>query len=60
MKSRAVISLLALCLSLGTTLDAQGAAPNPASNTVAAPGAAEPGSNLTIYLLTFGWGDVVW
>ncbi|HMI43849.1 MAG TPA: DUF4105 domain-containing protein [Gemmatimonadaceae bacterium] len=60
MKSRAVISLLALCLSLGTTLDAQGVAQNPASNTVAAPGAAELGSNLTIYLLTFGWGDVVW
>src|SRR6185295_9471235 len=20
----------------------------------------EPGSNLTVYLLTFGWGDVVW
>ena len=60
MKARALISLLALSLSLGTTLDAQGVAQNPASNTVAAPGAAELGSNLTIYLLTFGWGDVVW
>jgi hypothetical protein len=60
MKARALISLLALCLSLGTSLDAQGVAQNPPSNAVVAPGAAEPGSNLTVYLLTFGWGDVVW
>jgi hypothetical protein len=60
MKARALISLLALSLSLGTTLDAQGVAQNPPSNTGVAPGAAEPGSNLTVYLLTFGWGDVVW
>ena len=60
MKARALISLLALSLSLGTTLVAQGVAQNPPSNTVVAPGAAEPGSNLTVYLLTFGWGDVVW
>jgi hypothetical protein len=60
MKARALISLLALSLSLGTTLDAQGVAQNPPSNPVVAPGAAEPGSNLTVYLLTFGWGDVVW
>ena len=24
------------------------------------PAAGEPGSNLTVYLLTFGWGDEVW
>jgi hypothetical protein len=60
MNARALISSLALSLSLGTTLDAQGVAQNPPSNAGVAPGAAEPGSNLTVYLLTFGWGDVVW
>jgi hypothetical protein len=30
----------------------------PQATTPAQP--AEPGSNLTVYLLTFGWGDVVW
>src|SRR6266550_3326657 len=60
MKARALISLFFLSLSLGTTLDAQGVAQNPPSNLVVAPTAAEPGSNLTVYLLTFGWGDVVW
>jgi hypothetical protein len=60
MKARALISLLALSLSLGTTLDAQGVAQNPPPSPVVTPGAAEPGSNLTVYLLTFGWGDVVW
>src|SRR6266550_5029297 len=60
MKARALISLLALSLSLDTTLDAQGVAQNPPSSAVVTPGAAEPGSNLTVYLLTFGWGDAVW
>ncbi|HMG96240.1 MAG TPA: DUF4105 domain-containing protein [Gemmatimonadaceae bacterium] len=60
MKARALISLLALSLSLGTMLDAQGVTQNPPSNAVVTPAAAEPGSNLTVYLLTFGWGDVVW
>ena len=60
MKVRALLWLLALSLSLSTTLDAQGVAQNPPSNTGVATGAAEPGSNLTVYLLTFGWGDVVW
>src|SRR6266566_333930 len=32
-------------------------APAPATS---APQASEPGSNLTVYLLTFGWGDEVW
>src|SRR6476646_4495938 len=49
-------------------------APRPATPTVQAPTTTqssgqpqppttqtnEPGSNLTVYLLTFGWGDVVW
>src|SRR3954462_14497873 len=40
------------------------ASPLPAQNVTApqvvAPQVAEPGSNLPVYLLTFGWGDVVW
>src|SRR6266496_6415479 len=32
-------------------------APAPATNATQP---TEPGSNLTVYLLTFGWGDVVW
>jgi hypothetical protein len=34
------------------------AATAPTQNQLTAP--AEPGSNLTVYLLTFGWGDVSW
>ncbi|MDP9280463.1 MAG: DUF4105 domain-containing protein [Gemmatimonadota bacterium] len=60
MKARALIPFLALSLSLGDILDAQGIAQNPPPNPVVAPGVAEPGSNLTVYLLTFGMGDVVW
>src|SRR4051812_4085969 len=49
---------VALLASAGATSSAPaqgGTAPQ-----VVAPAAAEPGSNLTVYLLTFGWGDVVW
>ncbi len=60
MKSRALVPFLALSLSLGDILDAQGVAQNPPPTPVVAPGVAEPGSNLTVYLLTFGMGDVVW
>ena len=60
MKFQTLIPALALSLSLATVLDGQPipqspqAAPTPAAST------AEPGSNLTVYLLTLGWGDVVW
>src|SRR3954468_17942225 len=40
------------------------ASPLPAQNVTApqvvAPQVAEPGSQLTVYLVTFGWGDAVW
>jgi hypothetical protein len=59
MKALALIPLLSVATGL-SSIDAQvlpvvpplAAAPVVASN--------EPGSNLTIYLLTFGWGDEVW
>ncbi len=55
MKARALIPTLALSLSLGTIVDAQVVAQNRLSNPP-----PEPGSNLTVYLLTFGWGNAVW
>ena len=60
MKLCALIPSLALSLSFGIVLEAQAPPQNlpPSPNVVAGP--AEPGSNLTVYLLTFGWGDVVW
>lgn len=33
---------------------------SPAQSPAAPTTTTEPGSNLTVYLLTFGWGDVVW
>ncbi|MEP6858553.1 MAG: DUF4105 domain-containing protein [Gemmatimonadales bacterium] len=60
MKVRAAFATFALSLSLATVLGAQPVAQGtqPASTLPAGP--AEPGSNLTVYLLTFGWGDAVW
>ena len=60
MKTCALITSLALSLSLGTVVDAQAVAQTPQSNPNAVAGPVEPGSNLTVYLLTFGMGDVVW
>jgi hypothetical protein len=60
MKLRALIPSIALSLSFDTALAAQAAAQNPAPISTAVAGQAEPGSDLTVYLLTFGWGDVVW
>jgi len=59
MKARALIPSLAL-LSVGTVLNAQAVGQISPSNPIATGTATEPGSNLTVYLLTFGWGDVVW
>jgi hypothetical protein len=42
---------------LSSRLDAQGVPQNPPPSPTTG---VEPGSNLTVYLLTFGWGDVVW
>ena len=58
---------LVLAATLSTLLTTQGQAqaaapqfPLAAPATSAPAPAGEPGSNLTVYLLTFGWGDVVW
>ena len=60
MKARTLIATLSLASSLGAPLHAQAkqSAPPPQPIPTAAP--IEPGSGLTVYLLTFGWGDVVW
>ena len=60
MKVRALFATLALSLSLGTFLSAQSITPSNQPGSVVPAGPAEPGSNLTVYLLTFGWGDAVW
>jgi hypothetical protein len=60
MKLRALIPSIALSLSFDTALEAQAAAQNPAPIATVVTAQAEPGSDLTVYLLTFGWGDVVW
>lgn len=59
MKLQTPILSLVLSLSVGTVLDAQAVAQNPPSVPTAET-TAEPGSDLTVYLLTFGWGDIVW
>ena len=60
MKARALITWLALSLPPATVLGAQAVGQAPPTNPTAAGTPAEPGSNLTVYLLTIGWGDVVW
>jgi hypothetical protein len=59
MKAPMLIAALSLAGALTVPLRAQAKqAPTPAP--VAAAPSTEPGSNLTVYLLTFGWGDVSW
>jgi uncharacterized protein DUF4105 len=60
MKLRKLIPSLALSLSIGSVLEARAVPQNPPSNPAVVAGPAEPGSNLTVYLLTFGWGNAVW
>ena len=60
MKARGILPALALGLSFSTVLDAQAVAQNRLPSATPVAGAAEPGSNLTVYLLTFGWGNAVW
>jgi hypothetical protein len=59
MKRRTFLASLSLASALSVPLNAQviQAAPLP---PVAATASTEPGSNLTVYLLTFGWGEAVW
>src|SRR6478672_5406631 len=59
MNARTLVAFLSLASAVGLPLDAQptqSATPQP----IASAPSTEPGSNLTVYLLTFGWGDVVW
>jgi hypothetical protein len=63
MKARTLIGLAGVTCAFGASIAAQ--APTVTqSPATAAPSTSvaptEPGSNLTVYLLTFGWGDVVW
>jgi hypothetical protein len=58
MKARAFVALAAAAMSASSIAHAQAIAQSAQAAPVAA--GAEPGSNLTVYLLTFGWGDAVW
>src|SRR6202165_584994 len=60
MKARTLIAALSLACSLGVPLHAQVRQGAPPPQAIASASAIEPGSNLTVYLLTFGWGDIVW
>ncbi|HST08247.1 MAG TPA: DUF4105 domain-containing protein, partial [Gemmatimonadaceae bacterium] len=55
---RYLIPAILLGLAASAPLTAQNV--NPPTQMVPSASAPEPGSNLTVYLLTFGWGDVVW
>ena len=60
MNARTIIASLSLAGSLGSPLHAQMTqAPAPVT-PMATVQSAEPGSDLTVYLLTFGWGEVSW
>jgi hypothetical protein len=59
MKARTLIHALTLVSGLTDPLRAQGTQASVAPPIALAP-STEPGSNLTVYLLTFGWGDIVW
>lgn len=60
MKPCTLLRSLAFSVSVGTALQAQPIAQTIPTGQTMVPAPAEPGSNLTVYLLTFGWGDVVW
>ena len=64
MNGRTTIVALAIAFGLSAPLHAQTptqAAPNAAAPLPTTPNqSTEPGSNLTVYLLTFGWGEAVW
>jgi hypothetical protein len=66
MKTRSLFALASLASALSLPVSAQAPQPSaqtpqPSAQVAASPiQSAEPGSNLTVYLLTFGWGDAVW
>ena len=59
MKALALIFLLSAVVGLGS-IEAQVLPINPPLAASPSVASNEPGSNLTVYLLTFGWGDEVW
>lgn len=66
MKARHILATLAVSVAHVVTAAAQptpattGAEPIPAASQAPAGNTSETGDNLTVYLLTFGWGDAVW
>ena len=59
MKALALVPVLWAALGFGS-IEAQVLPVNPAFAPSATVASNEPGANLTVYLLTFGWGDDVW
>jgi hypothetical protein len=59
MKARTLILLLSCAVAV-SSLDAQLLPVAPPLATSSSPISNEPGANLTVYLLTFGWGNEVW
>jgi len=59
MNARTLIASLFLAFAPAVPLHAQ-AQQHPAPQPIASAPSTEPGSNLTVYLLTFGWGEVSW
>ena len=59
MKALALILLLSAAVGLGS-IEAQVLPIRPPLAASLGVASNEPGSNLTVYLLTFGWGDEVW
>src|SRR3954467_250333 len=60
MNARNLVGLLVLLFASNAKMDAQMSPLLPALQTTPTVVPNEPGSNLTVYLLTFGWGDEVW
>ena len=60
MKALAILALFALSVSVTPVLGAQPVAQSIQPGPAVPAGPVESGSNLTVYLLTFGWGDAVW
>jgi hypothetical protein len=63
MKLRTIIAFFLVAEALTAPVRAQVVTQptgNPPQQPTAVAQSNEPGSNLTVYLLTFGWGDVVW
>jgi len=60
MKARNLVAPLVFACALGGNLAAQAAPTLPPLVPSAGVATNEPGSNLTVYLLTFGWGSEVW